>query len=165
MTGLPPLCATRRGAVGGLLAGIAATGCNAEARRERPPERAPAADEPAADPDVALVEAVVADVTELAGVVAGAVRARRALGAELAPWRRLHAAHLAALESDADVRAERVRGSAAQLRSLVRRREAALQRRPADGAVVARSGSLASLLATMSAAVAQQLAAPSRDDR
>ena len=165
VTGLPSIRATRRGAVGGLLAGLAATGCDAGARRGGLPERPPTGPEPSADPDATLVDAVIADITEVAGVVAAARRTGRALGAELSPWRGLHAAHLAALEADADVRAGRVRGSAAELRSLVRRRETALQRRLADGAVAARSGSLASLLATMSAAIAQQLAAPSRDGR
>ena len=156
---------TRRGAVAGLLAGIGATGCDADARREGSPARAPTSEQPAADPDSALVDAVVAEVAEVAGVVAGAARARRALSDELATWRRLHLAHLAALEAEADERPTRVRGSAAELRSLVRRREAALQRWLADGAVAARSGPLASLLATMSAAVAQQLAAGDREGR
>lgn len=156
---------TRRGVVGGLLAGIGATGCDAGAQREGSPGRAPTSEQPAADPDSALVDAVVAEVAEVAGVVAGAARARRALSDELATWRRLHLAHLAALEAEPDERPAQVRGSAAQLRSLVRRREAALQRRLADGAVAARSGSLASLLATMSAAVAQQLAAGGREGR
>lgn len=156
---------TRRGVVGGLLAGIGAAGCDADARREGSPGRAPTSEQPAADPDSALVDAVVAEVADVAGVVAGAVEARRALSDELATWRRLHVAHLAALEAEADARAGRVRGSTTELRSLVRRREAALQRRLADGAVAARSGPLASLLATMSAAVAQQLAADSREGR
>ena len=156
---------TRRAAVGGLLAGIGAAGCDAGGRREGSPRRAPTSEQPAADPDSALVDAVVAEVAEVAGVVAGAARARRALRDELATWRRLHVAHLAALEAEIDERPARVRGSAAELRSLVRRREAALQRRLADGAVTARSGSLASLLATMSAAVAQQLAAGGREGR
>jgi hypothetical protein len=157
--------ATRRAAVGGVLAGVAVTGCDARARREGSPERIPASREPVADPDAALVDAVIAEVTEVAGVVTGAARAARALSAELAPWRRLHDAHLAALEAEVDARARPLRGSTVELRSLVRRRETALQRRLADDAVAARSGSLASLLATMSAAVAQRLTAGSQETR
>jgi hypothetical protein len=101
----------------------------------------------------------------VAGVVAGAARARRTLAAELAPWRQLHASHLRALEAGSAPRPIRARGSTPELRSLVRRREATLQRRLADGAVAARSGALASLLATMSAAVAQRLAVGSPEGR
>jgi hypothetical protein len=159
------LRATRRGAVGGLLGGIAAAGCDGRTRPEATPERTPAGGEPPEDPDAALVDAVVAEVTEVAGVVAGAARAARALGGELEGWRRLHRAHLVALEADGDPGPRRVRGSTPELRDLVRRREAALQRRLADAAVAAHSGSLASLLATMSAAVAQRLSAGSPESR
>jgi hypothetical protein len=52
-----------------------------------------------------------------------------------------------------------VKGSVPAVLERVRREEAALQRRLAAAAVSARSGALASLLATMSAGVAQRLAA------
>ncbi|QBR94125.1 Smr/MutS family protein [Nocardioides euryhalodurans] len=164
MTRPLPSRTSRRGALGGMLVGLTATGCDLGPVREEPaPTPGTTAEpEPAPDPDAALVDAVVADLRSALALVTGAGRGRGALRAELAPWLRMHDAHLVALEApSARVRAAQVRGSAAEARSRVRREETALQRRLATGAASARSGALASLLATMSAAVAQQLAATS----
>ncbi|HYH35352.1 MAG TPA: cell division protein FtsK, partial [Nocardioides sp.] len=93
-------------------------------------------------------------------LVTAAARAHRSLRAALLPWQRMHAAHLAALEATpADGAGVRARGAASALSARVRREETGLQRRLTDAAAAARSGPVASLLATMSAAVAQQLAA------
>lgn len=156
--------ASRRGLLGGLLVGVTASGCQLEPSRDAPAgtgtsPTGEATDQPDDDPDVRLVRHVVAELTGALALVGGATRARRPLAGELAPWHELHAAHLEALEAPTRARPARVRGSGPELRARVRRRESLLQRRLADAAVSARSGPLAALLATMSAAVAQRLAA------
>lgn len=156
--------ASRRGLLGGLLVGVAAAGCQAESSLDTPDGTgtSPSAGDgegPAPDPDLQLVRRVVDDLTGTLALVGGAARARRPLTAEMTPWRDLHVAHLEALEAPTRTRPSRVRGPVPELRARVRRQEALLQRGLADAAVSARSGALASLLATMSAAVAQQLAA------
>jgi hypothetical protein len=143
--------------------GLTASGCELDPPRDEPDGSAsgPGTAEATAaeDPDAQLVRRVVDDLTGALALVSGATRARRPLADELAPWRRQHGAHLEALEARDRVSPLRVRGSVPELRTQVRRREAALQRRLAGAAVSADSGALASLLASMSAAVAQQLAA------
>jgi hypothetical protein len=115
--------------------------------------------EAAPDPDEALVARTREDVAQTAALVAAAGQGRPALRRELAPYRRLHAAHLAALPGDVlEVAPVRVRGNAAAARRRVRRDEQALQGRLADAAVEADSGRLAALLASMSAAIGQRLA-------
>ena len=162
MTRHPAARATRRGVLG-LLAGITATGCSID-----PPPDEPAGagaspgdeeTEPADDPDAQLVRRVVDDLTAALALVGGVARAARPLATEMSPWRELHAAHLEALEAPDRARPLRVRGSLPALRSRLRREETGLQRSLAEAAVTARSGALAALLATMSAAVAQQLTA------
>ena len=160
--------ATRRGVLGGLALGLTAAGCEVDATRDEPDSRttgSEAAEPEPDDPDAQLVRRVVEDLTGALALVAGAPRARRPLASELAPWRDLHAAHLEALDAADRVRAVRVGGPASALRARVRRQETALQRRLAAAAVAAESGSLASLLGTMSAAVAQQLTADSTGNR
>jgi hypothetical protein len=164
VTRRPPARASRRGVLGGLLV-VTAAGCEIEPSADQPDSRttgsssAPEPTEEAdGDPDAELVRRVVDDLTGALALVGGVARARRGLAAEVAPWRILHAAHLEALEEPGRARPARVGGTAPALRLRVRREESALQRRLADAAVAARSGPLASLLATMSAAVAQQLA-------
>lgn len=163
MTGHPLPRASRRATLGGLVVGLGASGCEVAAPPADPSgEPTRPTPEPDADPDTALVESVVEELTAALALVTGAARARRALGGELAPWEDLHTAHLTALEADVSgVRPLIVTGSVSVVRRRVRGSESRLQRRLGDRAAAARSGSLASLLATMSAAVAQQLAAPS----
>ena len=168
MTRRPATRATRRGVLGGLALGLTAAGCEVGAPREEPDPPATgseAAEAPPADPDAQLVRRVVDDMAGALALVAGASRARRPLASDLAPWRDLHAAHLEALDATDRVRPVRVGGPVAALRARVRRQETTLQRHLADAAVAAESGPLASLLGTMSAAVAQQLTADSTGAR
>ena len=169
MTRLPSTRATRRGVLGGLVLGLTAAGCDVGSptgetdRSVRGPDAAEPT--PADDPDAQLVRRVVDDLTGALALVGGVARARRPLAPEVAPWRDLHTAHLEALDAADRVRPVRVGGSVPALRARVRREETALERRLADAAVAARSGPLASLLGTMSAAVAQQLAADAAGGR
>ena len=79
----------------------------------------------------------------------------------------LHVAHRAVLTEDPVSPATRPApsGSVAKVERLVRRREGSAQRQLADWSIAAESGALARLLASMSAAIAQQLAAPEGRDR
>ena len=126
------------------------------------------------NPDVALVERVR---TELADVLALATEAGTrfdSLRGPLRPFRDLHRAHLAVLDdhrstgsagaSAAPPAPGQLSGAhspAAALHRLVVR-ERLTQARLADAAVAAESGTLARLLASMSAAVGQRLAATAR---
>jgi len=152
--------------LGGVVVAVTVAGCDLDASPgEQSGTRSPGSDRrdpqptPAEDPDAQLVRRVVDDLTAALALVGGVGRARRPLAAEVAPWRRLHAAHLEALDAADRTRPLRARGPATVLRNRVRREETALRRRLAAASVEAESGPLAALLATMSAAVAQQLAA------
>ncbi|WP_249423747.1 hypothetical protein [Nocardioides coralli] len=163
---------SRRAALTGVVFGLAVAGCDLQAR-ETPPTGTPTAVAPTGtpgseaaapeDPDEALVESVRADIAAaLALVTAGA--GRPALRAELGDWRRLHRLHLDAVPGedageDAGEQQATAVGSVAQVRRRVRREEARLQRTLADAALAAESGPLAALLASMSAGIAQLLAA------
>jgi hypothetical protein len=118
------------------------------------------------DADQALVDDVVAELLRMGALVAQAQARFPGLRRSTAPWRRMHATHLEALSGNAvSPRAPgRLTTAAAALRQ-VRTQEAQLQRRLADWSVAAGSGALARLLASMSAAVAQQLAAPAPPTR
>lgn len=158
--------ASRRGVLGGILLGVTATACELDPPRDDPADAAPTATEgtpgPVVDHDTRLVRQAVAAHGAALAVVSGIASARPPLARTVAPWRDLHLAHLEALEAlEARVRVppQRQRGSATALRTRLRRQEEGLQRELADASVAAESGALASLLATMSAAVAQQLAA------
>ncbi len=154
--------ASRRALVGALVLGVTAAGCDldppADPEADPSPSRGSDRPEPA-DPDEQLVRRVSDDLAATLALVAGVARAGRPAARQVTTWRRLHAAHLQALEADRRVRPTRVRGPVPALLARVRREEAALQRRLAEAAVSAQSGALASLLATMSAGVAQRLAA------
>lgn len=141
------------------LTGLVAAGCTSDPVDPAGPSGAPSA--PSAtvappDADQVLVDEVVARLTTaLSGVVAarqGSPRLRRELGS----LERLHLAHLDALGIDESA------VTYAPLRALPRSEllaaEGRLQRFLATAAVRAESGSLARLLASMSAAVAQHLA-------
>lgn len=122
------------------LAAAAATGCDDG-------DGAPAATStPTVDPDTALVDEVLVELA----------RAERIATAGGRPeWAALHRAHIAALDGPAPT------GSPARAvgAAVVRRREQHLQTHLVDAAMAAESGALARLLASMSAAVAQRLAA------
>ncbi len=171
MIGTPPLRATRRGLLRApaavVVTGLAVAGCDLVGTQEpdgtTPSPTSSGTDTtsptPAADPDETLVARVRGEVTEAAALVAAAGRGRPALRRELAPFARLHRRHLEALPGDdAAAAPAQVRGDDAAARRRVRQREEVLQTGLADAAVVASSGPLAALLASMSAAVAQQLA-------
>jgi hypothetical protein len=159
-----PLRTTRRGALVGTLAVLTTAGCDAVS--PAPPSGTGPGTTPsttpegtAADPDEALVEDVRASLDEAAVLVASAVAARPGLREELVPFGTLHVRHLRALDGDVARGRTPVRGDAATVRDTVRAREARLETSLADAALAAQSGPLAALLASMSAAVAQQLAA------
>ena len=170
MTGTPPLRATRRRLLRApaavVVTGLAVAGCDLVGTQEPggttpspTPSGRTATTAPAADPDETLVARVRGEVADAASLVAAAGRGRPALRRELAPFVRLHRRHLEALPGDDAVAAPaEVRGDNAAARRRVRQREEALRAGLADAAVVASSGPLAALLASMSAAVAQQLA-------
>ena len=163
MPGRPP-STTRRTALGGVLAGLAGAvalvACDVDDLR--PPEvddtPAPSPEAGESDPDLALVDEVVAQVTR-AWLLVKSARAYRLLREPLGPLQRLHEAHLDVLDAEHSEPAVQQNGPAAPKYLEVRRVEAQLQRRLADASLRARSGALARLLASMSAAVAQHLAA------
>ncbi len=129
-----PSTITRRATLTLGASGLLATAaCSTEAR-------------PAAAPDDTLVDEVVAAITAVAVVAAGVPR----LAA-------VHAAHLEALDAEPPAPT-----TSAATGLEVRRAERAHQRYLVDAALRAESGPLARLLASMSAAIAQQLAAPGR---
>ncbi|MGZ5398857.1 MAG: hypothetical protein ACXWDM_02510 [Nocardioides sp.] len=162
MTAPLPLRATRRRALVGTLAVLTVTGCDAVAPSP-PAESGPGNSSPEqtvdspADPDEALVAEVRADLTRASVTVTSALGAQPGLRSELAPFGTLHSRHLQALDSDRPRGRRPIRGSAAAVRAEVRNQEARLEAALAAGALSAQSGPLAALLASMSAAVAQQL--------
>lgn len=118
------------------------------------------------DADRSLVDDVVAELLRMGALVAQVQARFPGLRRSTAPWRRLHATHLEALAGDAEAPPATGRlTTAAEAMRQVRTQEAQLQRRLADWSVAAGSGALARLLASMSAAVAQQLAAPAPSTR
>ena len=162
---MPTPALTRRRVLGGAVAGLSMSGCDV-AGPDPGPDRptGPTADAAPTpdDPDAALVEEVRADLRESLALVVAAVASRPGLEPELRGFRRLHRRHLDALPGEDESSSDpRVAGDAAAVRARVRSREERLRARLADAAVASESGPLASLFASMSAAVAQQLAVPS----
>lgn len=155
MPALPRLRTTRRTALGGALAGLAAVaGCEEQRPDADPPPPAPT------DPDTALVVAVTAELDELVALVALAAERRPLLAAGLAPFAALHEAHRGVLpDREAEPPRSRVVGSPREVAGQVLRREALARNRLGDWSVAAESGALARLLASMSAGVAAHLAA------
>jgi hypothetical protein len=124
---------------------LAAAGAVAVAGCDDDPTPTPLAT-PTADPDVALVDRVLVQLR-------GAERVARAAGeADLAA---LHRAHIAALDGTPPTGSPALKTAP----GAVGTREKRLQQHLADAALQARSGALARLLASMSAAVSQRLAA------
>jgi hypothetical protein len=148
---LPQPVTSRRTALGGALAGmVAVTGCDGEPS----PVGTPRAETPAppVDADAELVDQVAERIAEASAVVAAARQRSPRLRRSLRPLQRLHAEHLAVL----DARAEPA--DTQPVARDVRAAETTLQRQLTDAAVRAESGALAKLLASMAAAIAQQLA-------
>ena len=150
---------TRRTTLGSLLALAAVSACDVDDLR--PPEDDPVpsgpGESPQLDADGQLVQAVVVEIVQTLGFVERMRRRAPTLREDMKQLSRMHRAHLAVLDPAGQGLTSAVAPKSGGLRK-VRTREEALQRRLASSAVEARSGSLARLLASMSAAVAQQLA-------
>ncbi len=109
--------------------------------------------------DTALLASVRGELAALAATVAAARRATPALRGDLAPLLALHRAHAEALgEPLPRGRPDRSAGGAGAQLTRVRDGEERWQRRLVGYSVQAQSGSLARLLASMSAGTAQRLA-------
>lgn len=135
------LVVTRRSSLALGAAGVlSVAACGAER------EPAPIAGPSSAGGDEALVDEVVAQITTTASVAAGVPRLVA-----------MHAAHLTALDAEPPAGT-----TSAASGPEVRAAEREHQRYLVDAALRAESGPLARLLASMSAAVSQQLAAPGR---
>jgi hypothetical protein len=147
---------SRRTTLGGALVGVAAlAGCDLGGSG---PASSPTPPAGSADPDAELVEAVKDDIVATSVLVDALGRRHGSLRRPLAELARVHEAHLEVLGSREPTgeRPPRTR-SAAEALALLRKRELRHQRLLADHALSARSGRLARVLASMSAAIAQQL--------
>jgi hypothetical protein len=149
----PPV--TRRTATGAVTVGLlAVAGCDLDdldPRSDPSSPGTPTASAPA-DADSVLVAGVVDDLGVMLGEVTGAAQPDRRTFRHLA---RLHRRHLVLLDASTEVAAA---GGAVLSAVTLTRHEERLQRRLATASVAAGSGELARVLASMSAAVAQQLA-------
>jgi len=116
------------------------SGCDSLRPRAEAPAGSPS---PEADPDAALVESVLAELTAAVAITAGAGMAR---------LEALHRAHITALAGEQPQAASSSGPGPAAVRRVERRLRATLVR----GALAARSGALARALASMAAAVAQE---------
>ncbi len=156
----PPPRTTRRTALAGALAGgVVLAGCDLGDLGSDDPDSAPAPSSGAEDPDAGLVEDVVEEVATTLLLVETLRRRHDSLRRPLGGLARVHAAHLEVLGSSRRSGRRPSRSSnAAQALAALRAQELRHQRLLADRAVAAQSGRLARLLASMSAAVAQQLA-------
>jgi hypothetical protein len=164
----PALRITRRTTLGGALVGVAVlAGCDLGDGGSGDPASAPTPSAGTDDPDAELVEAVVDDVAAIGSLVKALRRRHASLRRPLGPLARVHDEHLEVLGSDQQARRTPPRtDSAAEALALLRTREVRHQRLLANRAVDAQSGRLARLLASMSAAVAQQVALlPEKEDR
>lgn len=160
MSPAPALRTTRRTTLAGALAGVAVlAGCDLGDPGSDDPASAPtpSADPTDDDPDAALVDDVVDDIVATRLLVESLRRRHESLRRPLGELARVHDAHLAVLGSSegSGSRPPRTRNSREAL-TLLRARELRHQRLLANHAVAAQSGRLARLLASMSAAVAQQ---------
>lgn len=156
-----PPAATRRTALGGALAAAVLTACDLHELDPRSdPGAAPTQSTPPVDADILLVQEALAAITAASGLVSEADR-YPSLRGPLRPLKRMHAAHVDVFKEYAgeDPQTVSTTGSAAAFLRRVRRQEAQLQRQLVEWAIKAESGQLAKLLASMSAGVAQHLAA------
>lgn len=159
-----PTLTTRRTALVGALGSLAlVAGCDLgdldPTDDPSPSDGDPSASEPAQDADAALVDQVLAELEDVIEVVAVERSNHPGLHPALTSLVDLHSAHLKALGGEtvtAWTDKHHTQGPAAALR-LIRAREMVTQRRLADWSIGSQSGALARLLASMSAAVAQQL--------
>jgi hypothetical protein len=152
----PPLATSRRAALASAASGLAVlTGCDLTGSgRPASPTSASAA----ADPDQQLADRAAAEVAETLALVTAAAGRGRQLARLLDGLVTVHEEHLQVLEPPAETpAAPALAGSADEALAEVLRRERLTQRRLTDWSVAAASGQLARLLASMSAAIAQQL--------
>jgi len=150
-----PVATTRRTALVATvgLTGLVVGGCTSDSPDD--PADAEPTSAPPVDADQELVDGVVERVNAAMAIVVMAGEGSEAMARELAGLRRMHAAHLDSLGSDGSWSAYQSEGPT---RREVLHAEARLQRFLVTAAVQAESGTLAKLLASMSAAVAQHLA-------
>jgi hypothetical protein len=147
---LPKPVTSRRTALGGALAGlVAVTGCDGDTRSSDAPRTEPTA--PPADADAELVDEVGERITKAWEAVSSARKQSPELRRSLRPLQRLHEEHLSVLDIATGPASQAVTRD-------VQAAETTLQRQLTDAAVRAESGALAKVLASMAAAVAQQLA-------
>jgi hypothetical protein len=160
---------TRRTTLGTALLGVTAlTGCDLGDPGSDDPDSSPLPRE-SDEPDAELVEAVLADIVATSLLVDSVRRRHDSLRGPLTHLTRVHTAHLEVLGGESRGRSGRSpaapRNASAALARL-EQRELRHQRLLADRALAAQSGRLARLLASMSAAIAQQLAVlPQGGDR
>lgn len=148
---------SRRTTLGGALAAVALlAGCDLGS--DDPGSSPPPASDPD-DPDTGLVAEVTDDLLATLALVEAVRHRHGSLRRQLGELAKVHRAHLAVLGSHEkpDRPGPRTADATGAL-ALVRKREQRHQRLLTDRAVQAQSGRLARLLASMSAAVAQQLA-------
>jgi hypothetical protein len=149
---LPSL--TRRTALGAALVGLVTiSGCDLDdldPRSDPASPDAPAASAPPVDADTTLVAGVVGALSE---TLAAATAVRRRDRAAFRPLAQLHRRHLRELDGEPSAAV----GGRVAPAALVGQ-EQQLQQSLAAAALAAESGELARVLASMSAAVAQQLA-------
>ena len=154
---------TRRGLLGGALAGVAlaATGCDAVdglLDRDDDPRVSGAVTPtaPAVDADSDLVTEVVTAVAAVAALATATGTTHPGLAATTARLEALHAAHLAELGGTDPAPAPTVAGTRPAALTALEQAETRLQDRLVQAAGEARSGALAQVLASMAAGVAQQ---------
>ncbi len=155
-----PVVTTRRSALAAAVGvtGLAVAGCTSDSPDD--PTDPVSTSAPPVDADQSLVDGLVVTLASLQVSVDALSAEFPALRRDLAAVRRMHGAHLAALggfDDSIPSPAPHPAGRQAALEELVLS-EQRLQRRLATAAVTAESGTLAKLLATMSAAVAQHVA-------
>lgn len=157
----PRTTTTRRTALGGALAGAVAGvgalgGCSLDGLGgDDEPSAVTTPTAPPADADATLVEDVRDALAEAHARVRAARKRFPTLSRELAPLDRLHRTHAEDLGGLGETSIADGRTNAARARTQVLAAEQQLQRRLAAASVRAESGSLAQVLAQMSASVAQ----------
>ncbi len=150
-----PVTATRRTAlaVAAGVTGLGVSGCTSASRND--PADPVSTTAPPVDADQTLVDEVVERLSTALGAVVTAGQDSKPLARELAGLKRMHLAHLEVLGGSENKMAD---VTATPGRREVLAAEARLQRFLITAAVRAESGTLAKLLASMSASVTQHLA-------
>lgn len=116
---------------------------------------------PAVDADSDLVETVARQLESALTLAAATGRSLPALKPFARPLVSLHRSHLGELGRTDAAGGGKVTGTAETARARLLRSEQKLQRQLVDAALVAESGALAQVFASMAAAIAQQLAVSS----